>query len=139
MTRHGLVSFEDLVARTDSVFADPMCSCASGLDYWLKELPFFDTSPMANVMGHLALAIPPLEHSSGVSLGVLLTARKNGDGLSFRIAQQLEDDARWQDRRPPIHVAGWITTPGRSASSHRRRLPLPGRRRRPYPRGSAGR
>ena len=93
-------------------FADPMRARATGLDYWLEELPHFDTSPLANVTGHPALVIPPLELADGMPLGIQLCSRKNADGLLFRIAQALEDEAGWQHRRPPVHV----TTSDRSAS-----------------------
>lgn len=87
-------------------FADPQRHEADGPSYWAKEMPYYAASALWNVTGHPALVIPPLEQRTPVPLGVQLSGRKNADGLLFRIAALLEQEACWQDRRPPVHVAG---------------------------------
>jgi amidase len=86
-------------------YADPQRPEPSGLGYWEEEMPYYTTSPVFNVSGQPALVIPPLEQNTQVPLGPQLSGKKGSDALLFQIAAQLEEDARWQDRRPPVHVA----------------------------------
>lgn len=86
-------------------FADPQRPAPSGHGYWVEEMPYFAMSPMFNVSGQPALVIPPLEQNTQVPLGPQLSGRKGSDALLFQVAAQLEEEARWQDRRPPVHVS----------------------------------
>ena len=86
-------------------FADPDRDKPYGQAYWEDEMPYFAVSPLHNITGLPALAIPSVFPDDGVPLGSQLCGAKNADGLLFSLAAQIEEAAPWSGRRPPIHVA----------------------------------
>jgi amidase len=61
------------------------------------------TSPF-NVSGQPAISLPTAIGSAGLPIGVQLVAAYGREDLLLRVAAQLEDEYRWQERRAPIHA-----------------------------------
>ena len=59
-----------------------------------------------NVMGTPALSLPLALHSNGLPIGVQLAAGPANEHWLLQLAQVLEADTPWADRRPPLHAAG---------------------------------
>jgi amidase len=55
-----------------------------------------------NLTGHPALAVPAGTTDDGLPLGVQLVGRKGEEATLLALAAQLEADAGWAERRPPV-------------------------------------
>ena len=86
-------------------FANPERVMPDGIAYWQEEMDYYTTSPLFNVAGHPAIALPLYWHNDTMPLGVQFSGKKNDDALLFSLAAELETAAPWRHRRPPVHVA----------------------------------
>ncbi len=62
----------------------------------------FPYTPPFNVSGQPSLSLPLAWSKSGLPIGMMLTARYADEATLFRLAAQLEKEAPWAARRPPI-------------------------------------
>jgi amidase len=58
-----------------------------------------------NVTGQPGLSLPLGQHSSGLPIGVQLTARHAEEHLLIQLGAALEQAMPWRDRVPPLHAA----------------------------------
>jgi amidase len=67
-----------------------------------RQSEAFPYTPPFNFSGQPSLSLP-LEHDAkGLPIGMMFTARYADEATLFRLAAQLEKEAPWKDRRPPI-------------------------------------
>jgi amidase len=57
-----------------------------------------------NLTGHPALSLPLHWTPEGLPVGVQLVASIGREDLLISVASQLERDAPWSGRRPPVHA-----------------------------------
>jgi amidase len=58
-----------------------------------------------NILGNPSMSLPLAMHSSGLPIGVLLSARPAEEHLLLQLANALEGAMPWKDRIPPLHVS----------------------------------
>jgi amidase len=58
-----------------------------------------------NIMGTPAMSLPLAMHSSGVPIGVQISAKPAAEHLLLQLAAALEEAMPWRDRTPPLHVS----------------------------------
>src|SRR6185437_5989871 len=63
---------------------------------------FFSFPGVANMTGQPSISLPLAWSSDGLPMGMMFTARYADEATLFRLAAQLEKEAPWKDRRPPI-------------------------------------
>jgi amidase len=62
----------------------------------------FPFTPPFNVSGQPSMSVPLAWSASGLPIGMMFTARFADEATLFRLAGQLEKEAPWKARRPPI-------------------------------------
>jgi amidase len=55
-----------------------------------------------NLSGLPAISVPVVVTDDGVPIGMQMVGRHGDEATLLRLAQQMQDELRWQDRRPPI-------------------------------------
>jgi amidase len=75
----------DLVAHTRNIFA------------------FAAFTPLANITGQPAIALPLCHNAENLPVGPHFAARFGDEATLFRLADQLEEAKPWAARRPPIY------------------------------------
>jgi amidase len=63
---------------------------------------FFSFPGIANMTGQPSISLPLAWSEGGLPIGMMFTARYADEATLFRLAAQLEKEAPWKDRRPPI-------------------------------------
>jgi amidase len=63
---------------------------------------FFSFPGVANMTGQPSISLPLAWSSAGLPIGMMFTARYADEATLFRLAAQLEKEAPWKDKRPPI-------------------------------------
>jgi amidase len=63
---------------------------------------FFSFPGVANMTGQPSISLPLAWSSDGLPMGMMFTARYADEATLFRLAAQLEKEAPWKDRRPPV-------------------------------------
>jgi amidase len=63
---------------------------------------FFSFPGLANMTGQPSISLPLAWSSEGLPMGMMFTARYADEATLFRLAAQLETEAPWKHRRPPI-------------------------------------
>jgi len=63
---------------------------------------FFSFPGVANMTGQPSISLPLAWSSEGLPMGMMFTARYADEATLFRLAAQLEKEAPWKHRRPPI-------------------------------------
>jgi amidase len=63
---------------------------------------FFSFPGIANMTGQPSISLPLAWSESGLPIGMMFTARYADEATLFRLAAQLEKEAPWKHRRPPI-------------------------------------
>ncbi len=63
---------------------------------------YFSYPGPANMTGQPSISLPLAWSSEGLPMGMMFTARYADEATLFRLAAQLEKEAPWKDRRPPI-------------------------------------
>ncbi len=63
---------------------------------------FFSFPGVANMTGQPSISLPLAWSTGGLPIGMMFTARYADEATLFRLAAQLEKEAPWKDRRPPI-------------------------------------
>jgi amidase len=63
---------------------------------------FFSFPGVANMTGQPSISLPLAWSSDGLPIGMMFTARYADEATLFRLAAQLEKEAPWKARRPPI-------------------------------------
>jgi amidase len=63
---------------------------------------FFSYPGVANMTGAPSISLPLAWSQSGLPMGMMFSARYADEATLFRLAAQLEKEAPWKDRRPPI-------------------------------------
>ncbi len=63
---------------------------------------FTPYTPLLNLTGQPAIAIPAGMAADGLPLSVQLVGRPGGEETLFALAAQLEEAQPWADRRPPV-------------------------------------
>ena len=62
----------------------------------------FPYTPPFNISGQPSMSLPLAWSASGLPIGMMFSARYADEATLFRLAGQLEKEAPWKDRRPPI-------------------------------------
>ncbi|MGI8840920.1 MAG: amidase [Caulobacteraceae bacterium] len=62
----------------------------------------FPYTPPFNASGQPSISLPLAWSASGLPIGMMFTARYADEATLFRLAGQLEKEAPWKDRRPPM-------------------------------------
>jgi amidase len=62
----------------------------------------FPFTPPFNFTGQPSMSLPLAWSASGLPIGMMFSARYADEATLFRLAGQLEKEAPWKDRRPPI-------------------------------------
>jgi amidase len=73
----------------------------SGLVTFLKMGMVYPYTPIWNLLGQPAAAVPAGFASDGVPMGVQLAGRPNDEGTLLSLAAQMESERPW-DERPPV-------------------------------------
>ncbi len=63
---------------------------------------FFSFPGVANMTGQPSISLPLAWSEGGLPIGMMFTARYADEATLFRLAAQLEKEAPWKDKRPPI-------------------------------------
>jgi len=63
---------------------------------------FTPWTPIFNLTGQPAIAVPAGFGSAGLPLSVQLVGRPGAEATLYALAAQLEQSRPWADRRPPI-------------------------------------
>jgi len=63
---------------------------------------FFPFPGVANMTGQPSISLPICWSEGGLPMGMMFTARYADEATLFRLAAQLEKEAPWKDRHPPI-------------------------------------
>ena len=63
---------------------------------------FFSFPGVANMTGQPSISLPLAWSSAGLPIGMMFTARYADEATLFRLAAQLEKEAPWKHKRPPI-------------------------------------
>jgi amidase len=67
-----------------------------------RQAQAFPFTPPFNVSGQPSMSLPLAMSASGLPIGMMFTARYADEATLFRLAGQLEKEAPWKGRRPPI-------------------------------------
>jgi amidase len=67
-----------------------------------RQAQAFPFTPPFNVSGQPSMSVPLAWSASGLPIGMMFTARFADEATLFRLAGQLETEAPWKHRRPPI-------------------------------------
>jgi amidase len=67
-----------------------------------RQAQAFPFTPPFNVSGQPSMSLPLASSASGLPIGMMFTARYADEATLFRLAGQLEKEAPWKGRRPPI-------------------------------------
>jgi len=81
------------IGQLDTGAPDPMETFRASSDF----TPF---TPFVNVTGQPAISLPMYQGDDGLPLAVQLIGPPVSEGLLLSVAQQLETEQRWQERRP---------------------------------------
>jgi Asp-tRNA(Asn)/Glu-tRNA(Gln) amidotransferase A subunit family amidase len=84
---------------------DPMRYEVGSLDFWSTEGSWYSFLPLASITGQPSLILPVQGSDCALPTGIQLFGRQGAEPVLFRLAGQLEQECRWQDRRPPIHAS----------------------------------
>jgi amidase len=63
---------------------------------------FFSFPGVANMTGQPSISLPLAWSAEGLPMGMMFTARYADEATLLRLAAQLEKEAPWKDRRPPV-------------------------------------
>jgi amidase len=67
-----------------------------------RQAEAFPFTPPFNFSGQPSISLPLAMSSNGLPIGMMFTARFADEATLFRLAAQLEKEAPWRDRRPPL-------------------------------------
>lgn len=109
MNRQILSAFEAFDVYLTPVMSTP-APRVDWLDPLMDDLREFDrrqaatygTTPPANFTGQPSLSLPLWQSDEGLPVGMMFTGRFADEATLYRLAGQLEKEAPWKDRRPPI-------------------------------------
>jgi amidase len=109
MNRQILSAFENF-----DVYLTPVMSTPAPRIDWLdpnmedtrefdkRQAATYGTTPPANFTGQPSLSLPLWQSDDGLPVGMMFTGRFADEATLYRLAGQLEKEAPWRDRRPPI-------------------------------------
>ncbi|MDX5331646.1 MAG: amidase [Caulobacteraceae bacterium] len=109
MNRQILSAFENF-----DVYLTPVMSTPAPRIDWLdpnmedtrefdkRQAATYGTTPPANFTGQPSLSLPLWQSDGGLPVGMMFTGRFADEATLYRLAGQLEKEAPWRDRRPPI-------------------------------------
>ena len=67
-----------------------------------RQAQAFGFTPPFNVSGQPSMSVPLAWSASGLPIGMMFTARYADEATLFRLAGQLEKEAPWKAKRPPV-------------------------------------
>jgi len=67
-----------------------------------RQAQAFPYTPPFNVSGQPSMSLPLAWSASGLPIGMMFTGRYADEATLFRLAGQLEKEAPWKEKRPPI-------------------------------------
>jgi len=67
-----------------------------------RQAQAFPFTPPFNVSGQPSMSLPLAMSAGGLPIGMMFTARYADEATLFRLAGQLEKEAPWKGRHPPI-------------------------------------
>jgi amidase len=98
------------LSPTCAQVAQPFGSFGMNLDIPPEEFLVHEQRPCQfmianNVTGQPGLSLPLAQHSSGLPIGLQLTARHSEEHLLIQLGAALEEAMPWHERIPPLHVS----------------------------------
>ena len=80
----------------------PLAGANAPRDIGRRNGEFFSYPGVANMTGPPSISLPLAWSSAGLPMGMMFSARYADEAALFRLAAQLEKEAPWKDKRPPI-------------------------------------
>jgi amidase len=109
MNRQTLAFFEDVDVYLTPVLGTPVPEIGyidpvklEPREVNRRQGGVFPFTPPFNVSGQPSMSLPLAMSKSGLPVGMMFTGRYADEATLFRLAGQLEKEAPWKDRRPPI-------------------------------------
>ena len=109
LNRRTLEFFEDIDVYLSPVMTapPPRIGYISPVDVEPREVDqrqgrLYPYTPPFNMSGQPSMSLPLAMSQSSLPIGMMFTAKYADEGTLFRLAAQLEKEAPWKDRRPPI-------------------------------------
>jgi amidase len=109
LNRATLAAFEDIDVYLCPVMGEPppRIGFIDAVNLEPKEVNrrqgrVFPFTPPFNFSGQPSLSLPLAMSANGLPIGMMFTAKYADEATLFRLAGQLEKEAPWKDRRPPI-------------------------------------
>jgi amidase len=109
LNRQTLANFEDIDAYLSPVMTapPPTLGYISPLDvapheHGRRSGLLYPYTPFANFSGQPSMSLPLAQSKAGLPIGMMFTGKYGDEATLIRLAAQLEKEAPWKDRRPPI-------------------------------------
>jgi len=109
LNRATLAAFEDIDVYLCPVMGEPppQIGFIDPVNLEPKEVNrrqgrVFPYTPPFNFSGQPSMSLPLAMSAGGLPIGMMFTAKYADEATLFRLAGQLEKEAPWKDRRPPV-------------------------------------
>jgi amidase len=110
LNRKTLAAFEDIDVYLSPVMGEPPPEIGhidpvnlEPREVYRRQNRVFPFTPPFNFSGQPSLSLPLEMSASNLPIGMMLTAKYADEATLFRLAGQLEREAPWAARRPPIY------------------------------------
>jgi amidase len=109
LNRKTLAAFEDIDVYLSPVMGEPPPEIGhidpvnlEPRELYRRQNRVFPFTPPFNFSGQPSMSLPLATSASNLPIGMMFTAKYADEATLFRLAGQLEKEAPWDSRRPPI-------------------------------------